>query len=126
MFSFDVLTGALAASGTTLYGFAKTDDSSLADYVSTVTITNSYVGSSSAGPTVEVGDGDVDDKNKWLGMRPEGKTASWTNQSGHSAPEIAINNETLKVTVDARPANTHCGFRTMWCSRTKAVMWPSS
>lgn len=222
VFSFDDATGALTASGTTLYGFAKTDDSSLADYVSTVTITNSYVGSDPVGPEVNVGDGDVtlnatkswdddndaagarpeyvdlvvlangqtakdadgntikvrvsadsgwkgtvqglerydadgnaitytlsepdvpegytstvsdpvvtetegksywvqattfgesaddedtylvvardvDDSSRWLGMHPEGKTASWTNQEGHSAPEIAINNQPITVTVD--------------------------
>ncbi len=222
VFSFDQSTGALTASGTTLYGFAKTDDSSLADYISTVTITNTYVGSSPVGPTVEVGDGDVtlnatktwdddddaagarpdyvdlvvlangqpakdsdgnevkvrvsadsdwkgtveglarydadgnliaytlsepnvpdgytstvgdpvvtekddktywvqattfgtskadedtylvvardvDNSSKWLGMHTEGNTASWTNKEGHSASEIAINHETLKVTVD--------------------------
>ncbi len=79
VFSFDDATGALAASGTTLYGFAKTDDSSLADYVSTVTVTNSYVGSDPAGPAVKVGDGDVtlnatkawDDDNDAAGARPE-------------------------------------------------------
>ncbi len=224
VFSFDQSTGALTASGTTLYGFAKTDDSSLADYVSTVTVTNSYVGSTPVGPTVEVGDGDVtlnatktwddnddaagarpdyvdlvvlangqpakdsdgneikvrvsadsgwkgkveglarndangnaitytlsepnvpdgytstvgdpvvtetdgkaywvqattfgkskadedtylvvardvDDSSRWLGMHPQGNTASWTNKEGHSAPEIAINNEPLKVTIDGK------------------------
>lgn len=222
VFTFDESTGALTASGTTLYGFVKTDDSSLADYVSTVTVTNSYVGSDPVGPEVKVGDGevtlnatkawdddnnaagarpdyvdlvvlangepakddqgntikvrvsadsgwkgtvkgltrnddngkaitytlseptvadgytstvsdpvvtetdgksywvqattfgtskadedtylvvarDVDDSSRWLGMHPEGKTASWTNKEGHSAPEIAINNQPLTVTVN--------------------------
>ncbi len=224
VFSYDQSTGALTASGTTLYGFAKTDDSSLADYISTVTVTNTYVGSSPVGPTVEVGDGDVtlnatktwdddddaagarpdyvdlvvlangepakdadgntitvrvsadsdwkgtvdglarydddgnlitytlsepnvpdgytstvseptvtekddqtywvqadsfgtskadedtylvvardvDDSSRWLGLHVEGKTASWTNKEGHSAPEIKINNYPLKVTIDGK------------------------
>lgn len=222
VFTYDETSGALTASGTTLYGFAKTDDSSLADYVSTVTVTNSYVGSDPVGPDVKVGDGDVtlnatktwdddnnaagarpdyvdlvvlangepakdaegntikirvsadsewkgkveglarndasgnaisytlseptvadgytstvsdpeitetdgksywvqattfgesaadedtylvvardvDNSSRWLGMHPEGKTASWTNKEGHSAPEISINNQPITVTVD--------------------------
>ena len=41
---------------------------------------------------------DVDDSTRWLGMHPEGNTASWTNKEGHSAPEIPINNQPLSVT----------------------------
>lgn len=79
VFAYDSNTGSLSSSGVMLYGFVRTDDSELADYTSTVTVKNSYVGSVPSGPKVEVGDGEVtlnatktwSDNNDSEGKRPD-------------------------------------------------------
>ena len=55
VFSYDASAGTLSASGVILYGFVYTDDSALADYASTINVTNTYVGGVPLGPTVAVG-----------------------------------------------------------------------
>lgn len=78
-FAYDASQGSLTGGGVTLYSYAFTDDSSLSDYVSTITVTNTYVQTDSPGPAVKVGDGNVtlnvnktwDDNNNAEGKRPE-------------------------------------------------------
>ena len=79
VFTYDASRGSLTGDGVTLYGYAFTDDSSLSDYVSTITVTNTYVQTDPPGPEVKVGDGNVtlnasktwDDNNDAEGKRPD-------------------------------------------------------
>lgn len=64
---------------------------------------------------------DVDDPTRWLGVHPEGKTASWTNKEGHSAPEIPINNQPLSVTTGGVTTVYRLGSPTTWCSSIWSV-----
>lgn len=79
VFTYDTSQGSLTGSGAAFYGYAFTDDSSLSDYVSIITVTNTYVQDDPPGPAVKVGDGNVtlnasktwDDNNNAEGKRPD-------------------------------------------------------
>lgn len=79
VFAYDASQGSLTGGDVTLYGYAFTDDGSLPDYVSTITVTNTYVKTDPPGPELKVGDGNVtlnvskswDDDNDAEGKRPD-------------------------------------------------------
>lgn len=117
VFSYEASAGTLSASGVTLYGFVYTDDSALADYASTITVTNTYAGSVPSGPTVEVGDGAVtlnatktwNDNNDAEGQRPD-YVDLVVLANGQPAVDSSGNTITMRVSADSNWKGTVKGL----------------
>ena len=97
VFSYDASKGSLTGGGMTLYGFAFTDDSSLSDYVSTMTVTNTYAKTDPSGPAIKVGSGNVT-----LNLS---KTWDDDNNAGKTRPDYVD----LVVLADGKPATDNDG-----------------
>lgn len=98
VFKYDTAGGSLNANNTTLYPYQHTDQGQMDDYVSTVTITNTYEGSNPSGPEITVGDGPV----------TVNASKQWAddNDSAHARPKSV----TVNVLADGRPVKDDKGM----------------